>query len=71
MYIFEWIYNYIRGKKYKRITPDYSPDTQENIIETPEECEHLFLPLDNSGEYFACKYCGLTVNKTELNKSNE
>ena len=66
MYIFELIIRYIKGKKYKKLTPDYSPDKSEDIVEKPENCEHFFMPLDSSGEYFACKNCGLVVQKSEL-----
>ena len=66
MYIFEWITQFIKGKKYKKITPDYTPDKNEDILENPNECEHFFMPLDGSNEYFACKYCGLVVPKSKL-----
>lgn len=68
MYIFELIVRYIKGKKYKKQTPDYTPDKTEDILENPEECEHFFMPLDESREYFACKYCGLVVSHKELKK---
>lgn len=67
MYIFEEITKFLKGKKYKpHIQTDYTPDDGEGLIENPQECEHLFMPLDSSGEYFACKYCGLVVPRSKM-----
>jgi hypothetical protein len=68
MYIVELIIKFIRGKKYKKITPDYDPENNENIEEKPDECEHFFMPLDDSNEFFACKYCGIIINAKDLGK---
>lgn len=67
MYIFEWITQFLKGKTYKpqkRI--NYTPDTGEGLLEDPNDCEHVFMPLDSSSELFACKYCGIIVNKRNL-----
>ncbi len=64
MYIFELLVKAFSNKKRK--TRFYSPEVSENIVETPEECEHLFMPLDSSNEYFACRNCGLVVPKNRL-----
>jgi hypothetical protein len=66
MYIFEVLTKIFKEKKYKKLFP-YQADYKENIIETPEDCEHFFMPLDSSNEMFACKYCGLVVSKDKLN----
>ena len=68
MYIIELITKYIKGKKYQKLTPDYTPDKTEDITENPNECNHFFMPLDSSEEYFACKNCGLIVPKENLKK---
>ena len=68
MYIFELIARYIKGKKYKKQSPDYSPDKAEDILENPDECEHFFMPLDADNEYFACRNCGLVIPKNKLKK---
>ncbi|HCB11838.1 MAG TPA: hypothetical protein DEO94_06910 [Cyanobacteria bacterium UBA11991] len=67
MYIFEEITKFLNGKKYKPdVKTDYTPSDGEDLLENPNECEHLFMPLDSSGEYYACKYCGLVVSKDKL-----
>ena len=35
-----------------------------------DSCNHLFLPIDSSGEFLACTKCGKLVNKNDINKSN-
>ena len=70
MYIFEAIIKFIKGKKYQKLTPDYNPEVEEDIIENPQECEHLFMPLDSSNEFFGCKYCGFVVPKSKLKDKN-
>ena len=64
MYIFELLYNIFKGKNYyKRPPKDFFPqDMEENL----SECEHFFMPLDSSEEYFACQNCGLVVYKDKL-----
>lgn len=71
MYIFELIVQYIKGKKYKKLR-EYNPVELEpdGLAENPEDCEHLFMPLDSSNEMFACKYCGLVVSKDKLKNKN-
>ena len=68
MYIIERIIQYIKGKKYK--PKMYSPDVAEDIIEDPQKCEHLFLPLDSTNELFGCKYCGEIVSRDKLKDKN-
>lgn len=70
MYIFELIFNIF--KKKKQAISTYNPvDTDgTELEENSEDCEHLFMPLDSSKEYFACKYCGLVVHKSKLKNKN-
>lgn len=60
MYIFELL-----TKLFKKSLIEEKDFTPENITENSEECRHLFMPLDSSEEYFACKYCGLVIKKGE------
>ncbi len=70
MYIFELITKkFIRNKK-KEKGENYNPEGKENIIEDPQDCEHLFLPIDSTNEYFACKYCGIVVHKDKLKNNH-
>ena len=66
MYILELIYEYLKNTKIKQ--KKYDPMYQEDLEKDEKECNHCFLPLDSSGEFFACKYCGLVVPKDKLIK---
>lgn len=68
MYLFELITRYIMGKKYKREST-FDPFIQDDI-ENSDSCEHVFLPIDSSGDTLACSKCGLVVNKSELKDVN-
>ncbi len=67
MYLFELITKYIKGKKYTRKS-DFDPFAQDEVEE--ECCEHVFLPVDSTGEVLACSKCGLVVNKKDLKDKN-
>lgn len=42
----------------------------EDAIDTSEDCEHIFLPVDSTGDVLACSKCGLLVNKKDLKDVN-
>ncbi len=67
MYLFELITKYIKGKKYKKVT-DYDPFAKDE--ENSDECEHVFLPIDSTGEVLACSKCGFVVRRDELKDVN-
>lgn len=56
------------GKKYRKDS-SFDPFAQ-NDIENSDNCEHIFLPIDSSGEVLACSKCGLVVNKKDLKDVN-
>lgn len=67
MYIFEWLIKYIKGKSFNAtVRTDFIPKDGEDLLENPNECEHVFMPLDSSEEIFACKYCGIVIKKENL-----
>ena len=68
MYIIELLIKIFKGKKYKKLIPEYTSETDGDLIEDSENCEHLFMPIDESNDYFACKLCGLVVPKNKLTK---
>jgi hypothetical protein len=68
MYFIELITKWIKGKKYERKVK-FDPFLQDDI-ETPVNCEHIFLPLDSTKEYFACSLCGLVVKREDLKDEN-
>ena len=57
MYFIEKILKIFLKTKTKKV--NYNP---QNI----DICEHLFLPIDSSGEYLACTKCGKLIKKDEL-----
>ncbi len=77
MFIIEFIVNYWK-KKYHTETPrdlpnletqpypvyDYSKDEYEN-------CEHVFMPVDSTGEVLACTKCGFVKKKDEITPKKE
>jgi len=64
MYIFEWLIKYLKNKPHiKQKSFDPPENEPDGLVENPQNCEHLFLPLDSSKEMFACKYCGLVIPK--------
>ncbi|MCR4881062.1 MAG: hypothetical protein K6A44_03825 [bacterium] len=41
---------------------------KKKIKYTPQDidtCEHLFIPIDSTGEYLACTKCGKLIKKDE------
>jgi len=67
MYLIELIVKWINPKiKYKKKN-DFDPFARENI---EEDCEHMFLPVDSTGDILACSKCGLVVSKEDLKDVN-
>jgi len=69
MYIFELLGEIFKKKQHK--IPDVTPVDEEvnALIENPQDCEHLFMPLDSTNTMFACKYCGIVLSKDKLNST--
>ena len=67
MYFIELIVKWINPKiKYKQ---KYNPFFEDELSHD-ENCEHIFLPTDSTGEILACTKCGLIVNKENLKDIN-
>lgn len=51
-----------------------SSETFNPLEQIPEEnseiCEHVFMPIDSTGETLACRNCGLIVKRAELKDIN-
>lgn len=58
MYIIELIAKLIKNEKLNRreTTPPMPPE-----VDYENTCNHVFLPLDSTGETLACSKCGLVV----------
>lgn len=66
MYIFELINKVLEENRKKR-----AEAAQESESDTTDEkCEHIFSPVDSTGETLACSKCGLVVKKMKKNKIN-
>ena len=66
MYIFELLFEAFKNPKFKKKTYNPLDDISKSEEEEEEDCNHCFLPLDSSQEYFACKFCGKVVHKSQL-----
>lgn len=42
------------------------PQSPEEIEE--ERCDHIFMPIDSTGEILACQKCGAVIKKQNLKK---
>lgn len=69
MYLLELIVRWINPKKKYERKEKFDPFAQENSEDT-ENCEHIFLPVDSTGETLACSKCGILVNKKDLKDIN-
>lgn len=67
MYLIELIVRWIFPNKKYKPRRQFDPFAQD---EHQEDCEHIFLPIDSSGEILACSKCGLVVNKKDLKDVN-
>lgn len=67
MYLIELIVRWIFPNKKYESQRRYDPFAQEDA---EEDCEHIFLPVDSTGEILACSKCGLVVNKKDLKDKN-
>jgi len=65
MYIIEFILDkFLKNKEEKE---SYNPLNPAEDYED-ERCEHIFMPIDSTGEILACRNCGLVVKKKDLKK---
>ena len=64
MYFLELLIKKI--KKVKEKPQKIEINLNDDIMQQPEEpCNHMFMPIDNTGEILACKNCGMIINKNE------
>ncbi len=68
MYLIELVVKLFSGKK-KFKEASFDPFALDNL-EASEDCEHIFLPVDSTGDTLACSKCGLVVNKKDLKAIN-
>lgn len=69
MYFIEFIVNKFLKKKKQEDT--FNPlDENSSDEDDYENCEHIFMPIDSTGEILSCSKCGLVVNRKDLKKQN-
>lgn len=66
MYILELIAKILTDKKNKSNTKERQKKLIPPETDYEEKCNHVFLPLDSTGETLACTKCGLVVKNDPL-----
>lgn len=76
MYIFELLVKYLKKDRVIEILDEHdktnalNPLENSTGLEDSDTCEHIFMPIDSTGEILACSKCGLVVNKKDLRYKN-
>jgi len=81
MYFIEAIVKYLRKDKFSEILDNHDKMQSYNPLEEipleeslnedeSENCEHIFMPIDSTGEILACSKCGQLIKKSELKPLN-
>ena len=58
----------IKKKEQSVITPEFGDNY---VLEDVITCHHHFLPIDSTGNIFACSKCGFVVKKDRLRKKKK
>lgn len=61
MFIIEYI---VKKFSKKKVQPEYNPVASGE--KDYEECEHVYMPIDSTGETLSCTKCGSLCKKSEL-----
>lgn len=76
MYFIELLVKYFKKDRFIEVLDEHDKNAALNPLENiPEEefdpnCEHIFMPIDSTGEVLACSKCGLVVNKKDMRYKN-
>lgn len=76
MYFIELLVKYFKKDRFTEVLDEHDKNAALNPLENiPEEefdpnCEHIFMPIDSTGEVLACSKCGLVVNKKDMRYKN-
>ena len=76
MYFIELLVKYFKKDRFTEVLDEHDKNAALNPMENiPEEefdpnCEHIFMPIDSTGEVLACSKCGLVVNKKDMRYKN-
>ena len=66
MYFIELLVKKFQKKKNNE--DSYNPLNEDTLQE--ENCEHVFMPIDSTGEVLSCRNCGLVVKREDLKDIN-
>lgn len=66
MYFIELIVK--KFKKKEMAQEAYDPMKEQESEE--ENCEHVFMPIDSTGEILSCRNCGQIVHRKDLKDIN-
>lgn len=66
MYIIEFI---VKKLTQRREKPTYNPLAEDESRDY-ESCEHIFMPIDSTGEILSCTKCGILSKKSEMKNKN-
>ena len=67
MYFIELL---VKKFRKKQIDEDSYNPLEEEKEQEYEKCEHIFMPIDSTGEVLSCKNCGFVVKRDELKDIN-
>lgn len=78
MYFIELLVKYFQKDRVENLIEKFENEKAINPLDETfatdedesENCEHTFMPIDSTGEIFACSKCGLVINKCEYEKRN-
>ena len=68
MYFIELLVQKFRKKREE--SSGFDPMAEDKPDAEDACTEHVFMPIDSSGETLACRNCGLVVNKKDLKDIN-
>lgn len=70
MYILEKLIKLITKFSHKELIYNTPTDEDNYELEDVIKCNHNFLPIDSTGEVFACSKCGYLVTRKRLEQNN-
>lgn len=65
MYLLEFLFKKFKSEK----KMSQEPVKNDLLEESPEVCEHIFLPIDSTKKVLACSKCGYVIKTPEPKKN--
>lgn len=70
MYFIELLVNIFNKRHKPKNIENFNPLNDKLYDEDYETCEHVFMPIDSTGEILACRNCGMVVKRKDLKNKN-